>query len=163
MTLIYWIFSFVTIKFISQLHTTNIYSLIDSLSLVPSCTTEATSGSKDHIDARILVLKQKQCLSPSELDFRIQSQRDDYGCSKNCLSNLIQRLKPSSSSNSINNNNNLTSFYVCQQIGHRKGAYRQIEALASPFQVFVVECRQLQGDVVEECCWHLFKILCYRV
>ncbi len=40
-------FYFVTIKFISQLHTTNIYSLIDRLSLVPSCATEATSGCKD--------------------------------------------------------------------------------------------------------------------
>jgi hypothetical protein len=65
---------------------------------------------------------------------------------------LIQRLKTSSSSSSINNNNNLISFYVCQQIGHRKAAYRQKEALASPFQVFVVEYRQLQGGVVEECC-----------
>ena len=96
-----------------------------------------------------IVFKQKQSLSPSELEFLIQSQRDDCGCSKNCLSNLIQRFKPTtSSSSSINNNNNLTSFNVCQQIGHRNAASRQIEALASPFQLFVFECRQPFQEVI---------------
>jgi len=62
---------------------------------------------------------------------------------------LIQRFKPTtSSSSSINNNNNLTSFNVCQQIGHRNAASRQIEALASPFQLFVVECRQPFQEVI---------------
>jgi hypothetical protein len=60
---------------------------------------------------------------------------------------LIQRFKPSSSSI---NNNNLTSFNVCQQIGHRNAASRQIEALASPFQIFVVEYRQPFQEVI---CW----------
>ena len=42
----------------------------------------------------------KQCLNPSELEFAVQSKRDDCGCSKNCLSNLIQRFNRSSSNNS---------------------------------------------------------------
>ena len=58
----------------------------------------------------------KQCLNPSELEFAVQSKRDDCGCSKNCLSNLIQRFNRSSSSSSNNNSSsNLTSFNVCQQ------------------------------------------------
>ena len=37
---------------------------------------------------------------------------------------------------------------MCQQIGHRNAASRQIEALASPFQLFVVECRQPFQEVI---------------
>ena len=92
-----------------------------------------------------IVFKQKQSLSPSELEFLIQSQRDDCGCSKNCLSNLIQRFNNCSSSN---NNNNLTSFNVCHQIGRPNSASRQLESGTSLFQSFVVECRQPFYDVI---------------
>jgi hypothetical protein len=93
-----------------------------------------------------VVFKQKQSLSPSEHEFLIQSQRDDCGCSKNCLSNLIQRFNNCSSSN---NNNNLTSFNVCHQIGRANSASRQLESGTSLFQSFVVECcRQPFYDVI---------------
>jgi hypothetical protein len=59
----YWIFYFVTIKFISQLHTTNIYSLIDRLSLVPSCATEAMSMSTTILIHIILVFSKVQLTS----------------------------------------------------------------------------------------------------
>ena len=95
-----------------------------------------------------LVLKQKKCLSPSELEFRIQSQLDDCGCSKNCLSKLIQRFNYSSS-NSSSNNNSLTSLNVCHQIGRINAASRQLQSgISSPFQTFVVECRQPFYDVI---------------
>ena len=96
-----------------------------------------------------VVLKQKKCLSPSELEFRIQSQLDDCGCSKNCLSNLIQRFNYCSSSSSSSNNNSLTSFIVCHQIGRINTASRQLKpGISSPFQTFVVECRQPFYDVI---------------
>jgi hypothetical protein len=57
MSLIYYFFYFLTIEFRSQLRTTNVYYLIDRLSVVPSCATEATSGSTNLMQttARLII------------------------------------------------------------------------------------------------------------
>ena len=64
-------------------------------------------------------------------------------CAKNCMANLITTCNNNGSSSNSNR-----SYGICAQLGNRKAESRNVFIDATPFQHFVVECRQPFADVL---------------